>query len=295
MSTSPSDDRPLPHAEHHHHDDSTGASSRTAVNDADPNDLEALREENSKLKEILYQAEQEVIELRDNYGAFQKSFETIVNRLVIASEYHDRTIDRHIRRIGRYTMILAKDLKLSESDSRMLELSAPMHDVGKVGIPRRILMKPGKLTEEEFAIMQNHTVIGGKMLSNAESKLLATARKVALTHHEHWDGSGYPTHSRGEKIPLCGRIVGLVDAFDALTSARPHKVAYPIEIAFELINRNKGKRFDPLLVESMQNNLDAFIRTKAEIDTPQSMPGMEFQLSERDHPSAHIFHAYRFS
>lgn len=257
--------------------------------------FESIRQENSELKEMVGRLQEELRWLREDHDHFQRSFEAIVNRLVLASEYQDKNVERHIKRIGRYSAIIAKDLNLSDLDSQTLALAAPMHDIGKVGVPRNILMKPGKLTEEEFGVMQHHTVIGGNMLSNSDSKLLATARKIALTHHEHWDGSGYPTHSRGEQIPLCGRIVGLVDAFDALTSTRPHKMAYPVEMAFDLIAKNKAKRFDPLLVESMQNNLDAFIRAKAEIDTPESLPGSEFELSERDLPSAHVFHAYRFS
>ncbi len=139
---------------------------------------------------------------------------------------------------------------MSDHECDVLLNSSPMHDIGKIGIPDRILLKPGKLDDEEFEIMKTHTTIGAELLSGSKSELMQVAEVIALSHHEKWDGSGYPAGLRGEDIPLAGRICALCDVFDALTSDRPYKMAWPVEKAVAHIQQQSGKHFDPRLVEA---------------------------------------------
>jgi putative two-component system response regulator len=134
-----------------------------------------------------------------------------------------------------------------------------MHDVGKIGIPDSILLKPGKLIPEERTVMETHTIIGGKILSGNPSKLMSMAKEIALTHHEKWDGSGYPNGLKGENIPLAGRIAALADVFDALTTERPYKKAWEADKAAALIKENSGSQFDPELLERFISILPSFV------------------------------------
>jgi putative two-component system response regulator len=148
-----------------------------------------------------------------------------------------------------YSKILAEHYGLPAQECELILNASPMHDIGKLGIPDSILLKPGRLTHEEFTVMKTHTTIGARLLENARSPITETARIIALTHHEKWDGNGYPHGLAGENIPLVGRIVAITDVFDALTSERPYKSAWPIEKAIEEIKRSAGTHFDPELVE----------------------------------------------
>jgi putative two-component system response regulator len=154
----------------------------------------------------------------------------------------------------------------------MLRDAAPLHDIGKVGIPDAILLKPGKLTPEEWTIMQRHAEIGGQILADSGFLLLDLARTIALTHHEKWDGSGYPARLRGEAIPLAGRIVAIADVFDALTSERPYKPAWPIEKAVALITEGAGRHFDPALVPLFARELPGLLEIR-ELFRDADVPG----------------------
>lgn len=159
----------------------------------------------------------------------------VIQRLGLASEYKDNETGNHILRMSKFSRALAKAIGFSDEEAETILCATSMHDIGKIGIPDRVLLKPGKLDAEEWKIMQSHVTIGDELLSGGGSPLLEMARKVALTHHEKWDGSGYPNGLAGEDIPLAGRICAISDVFDALTSKRPYKEAWPIEKAMATI------------------------------------------------------------
>ena len=144
---------------------------------------------------------------------------------------------------------LALALGMPEEDAELLRHAAPLHDVGKIGIPDRILLKPGALDPDEWLVMQSHTLIGARILSGSDSRLVQLAEEIALTHHERWDGGGYPNRLRGEQIPLGGRIVAVVDVFDALRSERPYKPAWSLADTLEELARQRGRHFDPRVLD----------------------------------------------
>jgi putative two-component system response regulator len=188
----------------------------------------------------------------------QAHLDTIL-RLSRAAEYRDEDTDAHLRRVSSYAVVVAKKLKLPEEDIELLKYASPMHDIGKLGVPDAVLLKPGKLTEEEFAEMKKHTIIGAKILDGSDLKLFKIAKEIALSHHEKFDGSGYPYGLKGEEIPLMGRIVALPDVFDALTSKRVYKPAYSVEKTLEIIKSERGKHFDPMVVDAFLDSLDAIL------------------------------------
>ncbi len=173
----------------------------------------------------------------------------VIRRLGRAAEYRDDMTGFHIIRMSRYSQILALAAGMSEADAEMLLNASPMHDIGKIGIPDNVLLKPGKLDAEEWKIMQTHVDIGVEILSGADSDLMNMAAEVAQNHHEKWDGSGYPRALAGEDIPLIGRVVAVADVFDALTTERPYKDAWSIDKSVEFLKEQSGKHFDPGLVE----------------------------------------------
>lgn len=173
-----------------------------------------------------------------------------IHRLAVAAELRDDDTGAHIERIGRYSARLGKQIGLSHEEVERMRYASPMHDVGKIGILDQILFKPGKLTETEFEMMKSHTTIGGRILANSQSELLQLAEVIAQTHHEKWDGSGYPRGLSGEEIPLSGRIVAVADVYDALTSKRVYKPAFPVEKALETLKEEKGRHFDPDIIDA---------------------------------------------
>ena len=187
----------------------------------------------------------------------------IVQRLGMAAEYKDNETGLHVIRMSHYSKILGLAIGMSEDEADELLNAAPMHDLGKIGIPDRILHKPGKLDDEEWAVMREHARIGAEIIGDHDSSLLRMASVVALTHHEKWDGSGYPEGLKGEKIPLVGRIVAIADVFDALTSERPYKKAWTVEAAIELLRAESGKHFDPVLVEHFIDQMPKILEVKA--------------------------------
>ena len=172
----------------------------------------------------------------------------VIRRLGRAAEYRDDMTGFHIIRMSRYAQLLALAAGMSEKEAEMLLDASPMHDIGKIGIPDSVLMKPGKLEPEEWTIMKTHVDIGVEILSGSNSSLMNMAADIAQNHHEKWDGTGYPRELSGEDIPFTGRIVAIADVFDALTTERPYKNAWPVEDAVEYLKEQSGKHFDPKLV-----------------------------------------------
>jgi len=174
--------------------------------------------------------------------------ETLI-RLAKAGEYRDEETGNHVLRMARYSRLIADALGLSRDEGRAIAIAAPMHDIGKIGIPDAILLKPGRHTPEEFETMKRHTLIGYEILKESPSKYLQMGATIALGHHERYDGSGYPHGLRGEEIPLPARIVAVADVFDALTSVRPYKQAWPVQDALAYLRKQRGSHFDPRCVD----------------------------------------------
>ena len=193
--------------------------------------------------------------VRERTKELSESRMEIIHRLVFASEYKDPDTGSHIQRMSQYSALLAKAYGVGKDLCEMIQLASPMHDIGKIGIPDSVLLKPGKLDEVEWIIMKNHSSIGAKILSDSSSPLLQAGQVIALSHHEKWNGSGYPLGVKGENIPLMGRITALADVFDALTTKRPYKDAWPIDKAVREIKKGKGVHFEPKLVELFEDIL----------------------------------------
>lgn len=183
----------------------------------------------------------------------------VVYRLGEAVETRSRETGNHVKRVAEYSKLLALGYGLSEEEAEILKLASPLHDVGKVGIPDAILNKPGKLTAEEWAIMQTHAELGYEMLRKSKRPILQAGATIAMEHHEKWDGSGYPNAKAGEDIHIYGRITALADVFDALGSERCYKKAWPLEDVFALLRDQSGSHFDPNLVELFFSEQEKFI------------------------------------
>jgi len=183
----------------------------------------------------------------------------IIQRLGRAGEYRDNETGMHVIRMSKSSQKLALAAGLGESYAELILHASPMHDVGKIGISDNILLKPGKLDREEFDTMKTHAQIGADIIGDSDSELMKMAKTIALTHHEKWDGNGYPNGLKGEEIPVEGRISAICDVFDALTSARPYKEAWPVQKAVDLINNESGKHFDPKLVSIFNQILPQII------------------------------------
>ena len=186
--------------------------------------------------------------LREQMRAVRRAHEETILRLLSASRYRDEETGAHIKRTGRYCELFAEVLGWPADQVQNIRLAAPMRDLGKIGISDAILQKPGKLTPEEFAVMKTHTVIGARMLEGSESAILQMAHEIALAHHEHWDGTGYPRGLVGLEIPESARIVAIVDVYDALIHRRVYREALPEEKAIEIIEQGRGRHFDPFLL-----------------------------------------------
>ena len=186
----------------------------------------------------------------------------IIQRLVAASEYKDHETGMHIIRMSHYCQFIGLAYGLSKDEALIILNASPMHDIGKIGIPDSILLKPGKLDKNEWDIMTKHTIYGDEMLGEDPSELINQARLCALTHHEKWNGKGYPNGLHGENIPLIGRIAAIADVFDALTSQRPYKKAWSEEEAFKYIENGIGEQFDPKLASVFLKNRREIIKIK---------------------------------
>lgn len=174
----------------------------------------------------------------------------LIFRMSRAAEFRDPETGTHIQRMAHYSQIIAQGLDLDSRIQKLILEASPMHDVGKIGIPDYILLKPGKLTPEEFEIMKGHARIGYELLKDSGSEILRAGAEVAISHHEKYDGSGYPNGLKGNNIPILGRIVAVADVFDALTSERPYKKAWSLDEACSYLEDGRGRHFDPLCVEA---------------------------------------------
>ena len=192
----------------------------------------------------------------------------VVRRLGLAAEYRDNETGLHIIRMSKMAVVIAKAAGMDDEQCDLLLNAAPMHDIGKIGIADHILLKPGKFEPDEWAEMQTHAQIGANILSGDDSDLMKMAHDIALTHHEKWNGKGYPNGLEGENIPLVGRITAIADVFDALTSVRPYKKAWSVEDSVNLIKEESGQHFDPRLVDCMLENLDEILRIKERYSEP---------------------------
>jgi two-component system response regulator RpfG len=191
----------------------------------------------------------------------RREHETLL-RLAKAGEFRDEDTGDHVIRMARYARLIAQQLGLSEHDCDIIELAAPMHDIGKIGIPDEILRKPGRLSHSEFETMKRHTQIGYEILKDSPSEYLQTGAVIALSHHERFNGTGYPHRLGGADIPLAARIVTVADTYDALTSARPYKAAWPLEKALAYVNSQRGRLFDPECLDAFQAQLARVVKVQ---------------------------------
>jgi len=188
----------------------------------------------------------------------------VIRRLGRAAEFRDNETGYHIIRMSKYSQIIASTYGLSDTIAELILNASPMHDIGKIGIPDQILLKPGKLDKREWEIMKTHAAIGADILSGHDSQLMLMAREIAQNHHEKFDGSGYPNGLRGDEIPISARIAALSDVFDALASDRPYKKAWPVEDAVAEIRKCSGNHFDPQLVQAFEASLPAILDVRAQ-------------------------------
>lgn len=186
----------------------------------------------------------------------------IIHRLGRAAEFKDNETGLHVTRMSYYAKLIAQSMGLSDERVALIFNAAPMHDIGKIGIPDHILLKQGKLTAQEWTLMQQHPQFGADIIGEHDVELLKVCQRIALTHHEKWDGSGYPNQLKGEDIPIEGRIIALADVFDALTTQRSYKKAWSVEDAINLINENSGSHFDPSIVEHFHRVLPEILEIK---------------------------------
>ena len=231
----------------------------------------ALYDQSRELERMVIQRTEDLITTRQQ----------IIRRLGRAAEFKDNETGNHVLRMSHYARLIAQAHGLSEEAGNIIFHTAPMHDIGKIGIPDAILLKPGKLDAGEWAIMHQHPLMGAEIIGKHDNELLETARIIALTHHEKWDGSGYPQKLKGDDIPLEGRIVAVADVFDALVSVRPYKKALPLEEAMKYFAGQTGRHFDPQLVDALHRSLPEILRIK-EIyaDENGALTDLEFQIKE---------------
>jgi putative two-component system response regulator len=192
------------------------------------------------------------------------SREETINRLSLAAEYRDEATGAHIQRVSRYCALLARKAGAADEEEELMRLAAQMHDIGKIAIPDRILLKPGPLDLEERALMESHAEIGYRLLAGSDSSMLKLAASIARTHHERFDGSGYPGRLKGEAIPLEGRIAAIADVFDALTTDRVYRAAWPLDRALAEIRVMTGSHFDPELLDQFMNAIPEVVPIRDE-------------------------------
>jgi putative two-component system response regulator len=204
-----------------------------------------LRDQNAELERKVVERTREL----------EQSQLEVLERLAVAVEFRDDDTGNHTKRVGEVSAMLAQTIKLENATTELIRRAAPLHDIGKVGIPDSILLKAGPLTGEEFELMKMHTVIGSRMLSKGRSELVRFSQRIARSHHEWWDGSGYPDRVSGQSIPLEARIVAVADFLDALTHERPYRAAWGIDETLAEIRRRSGTHFDPAIVKAL-NEID---------------------------------------
>jgi len=196
-----------------------------------------------------------------------------IQRLSIAAEFKDPDTADHIQRMSEYSRRLAEAYGWTDERAERMQYASSMHDVGKIGVPDRILLKTGTLTDQEYDEMKKHTRIGHRILKGSEHEIMELSANIALTHHEKWNGTGYPRGLEGENIPIEGRLVAIADVFDALTTERPYKDAFPIDRSVNLIKDDRGSHFDPSIVDAFENCLDDLLNIKARFDQQKDEGG----------------------
>ncbi len=200
--------------------------------------------------------------VRERTEELEKTRLEIIRRLGRAAEFKDNETGLHVIRMSHYANLIARALGHDTEWSELVFQAAPMHDIGKIGIPDKVLLKPGRLDDEEWALMHKHPAFGAEIIGRHSSPLLDMSRVIAISHHEKWDGSGYPKGLKGEEIPLAGRVIAIADVFDALTTERPYKKAWTVEDAVNLIDENAGSHFDPALVPLFHDVLPEILKIK---------------------------------
>ena len=248
----------------------------------------SFNEEDEGLLRILATMAGTFIENATLYEDLRRSHLETIYRMALVAEYRDQEdTGRHLRRMSRFSGILAQGIGLSFQEAEDIRYAAPLHDIGKVAIPDSILRKPAKLTVEEFEEMKKHTVYGAKMLANAESRLLRLAAKVAVGHHEWFDGTGYPYGLKGEQISIEARVVTVADVFDALSSKRVYKGEWTVENALAYIEERAGKQFDPQVVTALREKFADILQAREEenrrmVDDEAADLQQQFPLRPKD-------------
>ena len=219
-------------------------------------------------KDLETEVAKRTIQLRKALKKLKEVSLESIRHLCRAAEYRDENTGDHIKRMSHYTCAVARKMGLNKQTVENLLYTAPMHDAGKIGIPDYILLKLAELNDKEWEIMKRHTIIGAKILAGSDAKFIKLAQTIALTHHEKWDGSGYPKGLKGSKIPLVGRIAAIADVFDALTSRRPYRMKlFSLEVAFNHIKKERGRHFDPEAVDAFFAVKDQILLIKENIET----------------------------
>lgn len=216
---------------------------------------DALREQNHHLEAKVVQRTRKIQEKQNEINEVQRE---AILRLCLAAELRDKGTGMHIRRIQEYSALLGRKCCLSEEHVELIHLASAMHDLGKIGIPDNILLKPGRLNTEEWVIMRSHTTIGAQSLANSRFRLIQLAESIAHFHHERWDGTGYPEGLKDTEIPLEARIVSIVDGFDAMLSQRPYKKAMPFDEVLDIIRTERERAYDPAIVDTFLGNIEEF-------------------------------------
>jgi putative two-component system response regulator len=201
-------------------------------------------------------------QLREAFEKIKTASLDTIFRLSMAAEFKDEDTGAHIKRMSHYSAAVAREMGLDENTVETILYASPMHDIGKIGIPDQILLKPGKLDSHEWEIMKQHTIMGGRILEGSEAEFIKLGEIITLTHHEKWDGTGYPKGLRGKNIPLEGRITAIADVFDALNSKRPYKEPFPLEKSFTIIKDGRGNHFDPSIVDAFFSIEDEILSIK---------------------------------
>ena len=228
------------------------------------------------------------LQLRLAFSEIKNLSLEVIYRLSKAAEYRDEHTGQHILRVSSYSEVIGKKLGLTDEQLELLKYGSPLHDIGKLGIPDYILLKPGKLTPDEWEIMKLHTIIGAEILQGSKIKYLKAAEKIALFHHERWDGKGYPYGLKGKKIPLFARITAIADVFDALTTNRPYRKAIDIDTAFKMIQEEAGTHFDPELVKIFLDIKKEIVEIKEYLKDEEELPNLS-QLRFKSFLSSRAF------